>query len=60
MNLNFDKEKEKINKVANSDLAKIVTVGAVLFLGLYAGSYLMRASTSAVISFKNLKKAIKS
>lgn len=60
MNLNFNKEKEKINKVANSDVAKIVTVGAVVFLGIYAGSYLMRASTRAVISFKELRNAIKS
>lgn len=60
MNLNFDKEKEKINRVANSDVAKIVAVGAVVFLGIYAGSYLMRASTRAVTSFKELRNAIKS
>lgn len=59
MNLNFDKEKEKINKAVNSDLAKLAAVGAVLFIGLYAGSYLMRASTRAVTSFKELKNAIK-
>lgn len=56
---NFDEEREKANELMNNKVVKYAFVGAVLFVGLYASSYLMRASSKAVLSYKELKNAIR-